>query len=362
MLTQSQIKKLLQSRPGKDTWMLDSPGLYLRSQGDAWFWYIRTRAHGKQHTVKVGPGSMDAAAARTEAMRIMLDLRQGVVQQKFTMADLMQLHEQQTQDVKPSTHANYRGLRRKILEHISSRTQINTVSPEQLRKLHIKLGGSYSANRALEVLKKSWRLAREYKWTESDPTEFVRAAREQPRQHVLTQAEITRLLDACEAWQGAARAFPHLVRLLLFTGLRKTEWSLRPWADLDDDVIHLPDSKSGERWHALPGPALEQLKALKAMRLSDTWIIPNIEGDGPLTWTKRHWNRLLRDAALDDGVRMHDLRHTAGSYAHSRLGLSQREIADMLGHRDMASSARYIGGVDSSRRSIARRLDGLFDL
>ena len=60
------------------------------------------------------------------------------------------------------------------------------------------------------------------------------------------------------------------------------------------------------------------------------------------------WYALLRRAGLPKGTRIHDLRHTFGSHGHMR-GLSQRQIADMLGHRDMATTARYLHGLQDGR-------------
>jgi hypothetical protein len=43
-----------------------------------------------------------------------------------------------------------------------------------------------------------------------------------------------------------------------------------------------------------------------------------------------------------------------GSYAH-RAGASQREVADLLGHKQMSTAARYIHGPGSEKHSNAAR-------
>lgn len=53
-------------------------------------------------------------------------------------------------------------------------------------------------------------------------------------------------------------------------------------------------------------------------------------------------------------VRIHDLRHTVGSLGH-RAGLTQREIADLLGHKQMHTTARYINSADEYKRETADR-------
>jgi site-specific recombinase XerD len=67
--------------------------------------------------------------------------------------------------------------------------------------------------------------------------------------------------------------------------------------------------------------------------------------------------RILARAGVTDRVRIHDLRHTVGSYAH-RAGASQRDVADLLGHKQMSTAARYIHGPASEKHANAARASG----
>jgi integrase len=71
-----------------------------------------------------------------------------------------------------------------------------------------------------------------------------------------------------------------------------------------------------------------------------------------LNHPQHHWSKLRKTIGMDD-VRIHDLRHTLGSLGHM-AGLSQREIADMLGHRKMATTERYVHGYDDRKRKNAQ--------
>lgn len=66
----------------------------------------------------------------------------------------------------------------------------------------------------------------------------------------------------------------------------------------------------------------------------------------------RLWAKIRRSAGIDDGVRLHDLRHTVGSQA-ARAGMDRRGIADLLGHRQLSTTEIYINSVEDSRRSNA---------
>ena len=63
-------------------------------------------------------------------------------------------------------------------------------------------------------------------------------------------------------------------------------------------------------------------------------------------------------AGLPARLRLHDLRHTAGSLGH-RAGLSQRQIADMLGHKQLATTERYLHGFAGDAERAADKVGQL---
>ena len=113
-------------------------------------------------------------------------------------------------------------------------------------------------------------------------------------------------------------------------------------------VLLLPDSKTGARPVERPAPAWDVIDALP---YGSPWLIPNDGRTGPLQGYWRRWHK-LRTAAQLHGLRLHDLRHTVGSMAH-RAGMTQRQVADLLGHRQIGTAARYIHGADAERKRAA---------
>ena len=210
-----------------------------------------------------------------------------------------------------------------------------------------------NANRVMETLSKAFDLAERWRWRPagSNPCRWVEDYPEVAIERILTPEEIAavwREIDAEDILPSASALF----RLLMLTGCRSGEWrtALWSWVDLDNAALKLPDSKTGAKIVPLSPDAVEVLRSLPR---SSIYVLPGLTG-GPLGGHRRIWLRILARAGVPGRVRIHDLRHTVGSYAH-RAGASQREVADLLGHKQMATAARYIHGPESEKHSNAAR-------
>lgn len=255
--------------------------------------------------------------------------------------------------LKPGTRRNYEILWRKhILPRMAS-TRVADVKRADLARVHDAMRDTpHNANRALEVLSKAMDMAEVIGWRDegTNPARHVKAYPEQHRQRTLGDAEVQRLwtvLDRVEASQEVPAS--HAIRLLLLTGCRVNEWlgARWDWIDWQRGLLQLPDTKTGARDVHLPAEALTILRALPR---SSVFILPGRTG-GPIGGLTKIWGRIRTDAGLP-GVRLHDLRHTVGSLGH-RAGLTQRQIADLLGHRQMSTTARYINSDDDHKRETA---------
>lgn len=126
----------------------------------------------------------------------------------------------------------------------------------------------------------------------------------------------------------AARACTHrearaAIRLGFYTGLRLGEL-LR--AEVDGDIILLRDTKNGDV-RAIPAhPRIRHLLAWLPLK-------------APKITIQRAWER-ARDAVGLEGVRFHDLRHSAASEMVN-AGVDLYTVGAVLGHRDPRSTKRY---------------------
>jgi integrase len=88
-------------------------------------------------------------------------------------------------------------------------------------------------------------------------------------------------------------------------------------------------------------------------------LFPRDDGLAPME-IRKHWNRALREAGIED-FRFHDLRHTAASYL-AMNGATLAEIADVLGHKTLQMVKRYAHLSDQHTASVVERMNqNIFD-
>ena len=123
--------------------------------------------------------------------------------------------------------------------------------------------------------------------------------------------------------------------------------------DLEALELRLPDTKTGPRVVPL-SPAAVQLLAGLPRDAGSRWVIPGRKPGTHMVRLGNAWRLLRRRAGLHD-VRLHDLRHSFASSALA-LGESLPMIARLLGHRQIASTARYAHLARASVHEAADRV------
>lgn len=238
---------------------------------------------------------------------------------------------------------------RDYIEPKIGRRKVNQVRREEIDSIHKSLADRpYVANRVLALLSKLFNLAEKWEMRSdgSNPCRHVTKFKEHARDRYLTGEELARLGAALREGLDTHSETPHMVaaiQLLLLTGARLNEvlgahWD---WVDLDRRVINLPDSKTGKKPLFLSDAAVEILKGLQALSTSKEcpYVIRGRTKDQPLTNLAKPWKRLC-DRAEIEGVRLHDLRHTAASIGVAN-GMSLPIIGRILGHTQARTTQRY---------------------
>lgn len=144
-----------------------------------------------------------------------------------------------------------------------------------------------------------------------------------------------------------------IIRLLLFTGARKSEILGLMWNELDLErgriVLPRGRSKTGEKVIPLNSASLAELT--DRPRVS-RYVFPSLTGsDGPTVGLYKSWEKVRQSLNLQ-GVRLHDLRHSFASFAAAR-GASLYVIGKALGHTQASTTQRYAHLSDDPVRRAA---------
>src|SRR5581483_6614700 len=126
-------------------------------------------------------------------------------------------------------------------------------------------------------------------------------------------------------------------------------------------LIGPPKSDAGKRAFVLPSALIPEVEAHLDRWVAteaDAYVFTGPRG-GPLrlcTW-QREWTRVRRSLGLD-GVRLHDLRHVAGTMA-AATGASTKELMHRLGHSSPRAALRYQHATAERDEAIADGIDRL---
>jgi integrase len=146
------------------------------------------------------------------------------------------------------------------------------------------------------------------------------------------------------------------IELLLFTGCRLSEVLNLRWDQIDFETgtIRLSETKAGRpQVVVINAPARQVLQELRKAKAFD-WVLPSTsDAKRPLSTTaiEAAWQRIRIAAELED-VRLHDLRHTVGTYA-GQSGANAFLVRDLLRHKNLAMTSRYVNRSDDPVRTLS---------
>jgi integrase/recombinase XerD len=163
---------------------------------------------------------------------------------------------------------------------------------------------------------------------------------------------------------------PTLVRLMLKTGLRRSEVIDLNWRDIDFDRRELLIRHGkGDKSRRVPIEDKDLLARLKSMYADrgigsgvqeSAAIVPVFIGTTgkSIAWSSfyRLFRRVLAKAELAGrGITPHTMRHTFGSMLCAK-GVPVPYVKDLLGHEDIGSTMVYVHSTPMALRQAVRRL------
>ncbi|MBV5266084.1 tyrosine-type recombinase/integrase [Pinisolibacter aquiterrae] len=296
------------------------------------------------------------------------------------------LEEHAAAHLSPSTSTEHRRLIEKHLRPAFAALKVEGFTAEDAKRLHFALRKTpRQANHVVGILSKALNLAEDWgmrpegrnpcsrvkKYPENARDRFLVAEEVARLGRVLIEAETTGLAWDVDETTATAKhlAKPEnrrtlvdpiaiaVVRLLLLTGARLSEITELEWAhvDFERETIALPHQKGrGRRAHVVPTGAMDLL-ARRPRVEGSPWVFPRASDPArpvSIYVVENAWWRIRAAAALDD-VRLHDLRHTVGTWA-ARTGANAFQIRDVLRHKGVAMTSRYVNRDDEPLRALTQ--------
>ncbi|UDL87220.1 site-specific integrase [Mesorhizobium sp. PAMC28654] len=203
-------------------------------------------------------------------------------------------------------------------------------------------GGKGTATRTVGLLGGIMTFAVSRQLRVDNPVRGVKRYADKKGETFLSPTELGKVgaaLTAIEA-EGANPSAVAIIRLLAFTGARKSEIAALRWSevDLERGYLRLGDSKTGAKVIPIGAPACEVLAGVAVIEGS-TFVFPAAKGDSHFQGVEKIWRSVRTIAGFPD-LRLHDLRHSFASVGLAR-GDALPVIGAILGHADVKTTSRY---------------------
>ena len=372
-------------------------GLRVRPTGQKSFVAVYRVGRGRGGTLRkltIGKygEKLTADQARAKAHKFLLDAGAGGdpalklrhERTESTVSELCDLYLREgCKDKKASTLATDQGRIERHIKPLLGRKRISLVSQDDVERFLIDVsagktkvviktkkrerelvkGGKGTAARTVGLLGGIFSFAVRQKLRPDNPVRGVKRSADKKSARFLSPKELADLGQALRTLedQGHNRNAIAILRLLTFTGARKTEIASLKWreVDIDHSCLRLEDSKTGAKIILLGPPALTILSDLSRGRAQlqldlgtpSPFVFPPLTGESHFQGTEKVWRKARKLAGLP-GVRIHDLRHSFASMGLAS-GAALPVIGALLGHADVKTTARYAHLADDPVRQAA---------
>jgi integrase len=368
------------------------------------FYFTRYRnKHGQSRWFTIGEhGKVTVDAARAMAQRILqtvaVDGRDPSGEREAfraapTVSDLLDRYvaEHLERRKGPTTRRSFKGIIERDVRPVLGPLKVAAVTRQDMDRLHrAKSATPRQANLILAVCSKVFSLAELWAMRPdgTNPCRKIERYPEIHRERFLSADELGRLGETLRQAESVGlpwkvgpeskhpvnpedrrtrfrRVTTAAIELLLFTGCRLSEMLNLQWEQVDFDAgtITLLETKSGRpQLITMNAPARQVLKELEAANAHEAsrnlretqWVLPSLsDARRPLSKAgiEAAWQRIKTAAKLDD-VRLHDLRHTVGTYA-GQSGANAFLVRDLLRHKNLAMTGRYVSRANDPVRTLS---------
>ena len=260
---------------------------------------------------------------------------------------------------RPNTQRECSRLVEKLIRPALGGLKVANVTRQDVIKLHLSMKATpRRANMMLSVLSKMFNLAELWEWRDEgrNPARRIQRYPEVARSRFFSDEEMQRLgaaLIELEREGKITAIAATAITLLALSGCRLGEILTLAWSFIDFErrMLHLPTSKTGAKVVVLGDLAISLLASIPRQGGSPYVFNGTVPG-APIGHNaiEKAWAKVRARAELAD-ARLHDLRHTVGTYA-GQSGANAFLIRDKLGHKTLAMTGRYVSADPAPLRDL----------
>jgi integrase len=334
---------------------------------DEKIFYIRYRRDGKQIEEKAGRQSVDdmtaARAASLRGVRMEGKEPSNVEQRKKAKKDkqdkqnkwtLSRLYKQYRKDKPTKDDYNLNNSFTLYLEPPFGDKEpkdIDPLSVARLRRNLLKEKAPATVYNIMEILRRIINYGAKNNLIPKLPFVIELPTVDNEKTEDLTPAQLDRLMKVLEAEKGSTIA--QIMKLVLFTGMRRGEVFKLKWDDLDFEKGFITLSKpKGGKTVQIPMNETARQVFESTPRTSD-YVFPGLNGMKRTT-IKKPANRIKKAARLPKDFRpLHGLRHLYASMLASSGQVDMYTLQKLLTHKSPEMTQRYAHLRDDTLRRAA---------
>ena len=372
--TKLAIDPLKPSPDGKRRYVYDSKenGLLVQITGTGRKTFQLYKKH-QGHPIRVSIGtfpeySIEQARKKAREIKASLDAGENpndttrAQRQEMTFADLFQAYLERHAKLRKRTWREDETYFRRHLASLGKK-RLSELTRRDFAAIHTRIGKDHPthANRVLALISSIMGRGIEYGLYEgTNPCIGIRRFPEQSRDRFLNGDELGRFFSALEHEPNATARDFFIVALL--TGARRSNVLSMRWnnIDLKNATWRIQETKNGtpQTVH-LTGAVLEILQD-RRKNAASVFIFPGPGRTGHLVEPKKAWKRICKAAGIE-GIRIHDLRRTMGSW-QAKTGASLPIIGKSLNHKSASTTSIYARlDLDPVRTSMDKAVTAMLE-